>query len=105
MKKIISLSLILTAVFSGGAYAAFTGTINRVVCHAEGVSPVCQIAVNGTPVVALCATSGWHYTFDGTTEEGKNILSILLASQISKQAITIGSKRSVSTYFSPDHLI
>ena len=92
MKKLLSLSFALSAILSNLVYADSTGTIYRVVCHESEISPVCQVAMNDTPSVAACATSGWHYTFDGTTAEGKNILSILLTAQISKQPITIGGK-------------
>ncbi len=90
-KKWLSL-IMLSAIFCGNVSADSTGTISRVVCHATGVSPVCHVAINGTPSLAACSTSGWHYTFDGSTSEGKNMLSIILAAQVSKQMITIGGK-------------
>ena len=91
-KKAISVTFLFFAFISTNLFADSAGTIYRMVCHASGVSSVCQVALNGTPTLAACATSGWHYTFDGTTAEGKNILSMLLAAQFSKQTITIGGK-------------
>ena len=84
----IFLSLVVSNYSFAGA--SFTGTINKVVCHTTGISPNCQIQVNGTIANQTCGTSGWKFTFDGSTNEGKNILSILLASQVAKQSITLG---------------
>lgn len=89
-KKI--LILVLLSIFPCYSLADSTGTIFRLVCHVADISQICHVALNGTPSLAACATPGWHYTFNGTTPEGKNILSILLAAQISKQTITIGGK-------------
>lgn len=71
---------------------AYTGTIKAIVCHEAAISSVCQISVNGTPPGLPCASSSWRYTMDGTTTEGRNMLSILLAAQVSRQQITIGGK-------------
>jgi hypothetical protein len=90
-KKLLSL-IAIPAVLCGNVYADSTGTIFRVVCHATGISPVCHVALNGTPSLAACSTSEWHYTFDGSTSEGKNLLSIILAAQLSKQTVTVGGK-------------
>ena len=93
MSRKISTLMALSLVLSANVFADSTGTIFRVVCHATGVSPVCHVSLNGTPTtLAACSTSGWHYTFDGSTTEGKNVLSIILAAQLSKQTITIGGK-------------
>lgn len=89
-KGFLSIFVVL-AIWCGSASAASTGTIYRMVCHTTG-TPVCQVSMNGTPSVAACSTSGWHYTFDATSAEGKNIVSIILAAQLSKQTITIGGK-------------
>ncbi|WP_277373649.1 hypothetical protein [Pseudomonas sp. AA-38] len=91
MKK----GFLLFAIFSvlcKNAHADSTGTVLRVVCHAGNVSPLCQVSLNGSPNLAACATSSWHYTFDGSTSEGKNLLSIILAAQVSRQTISIGGK-------------
>jgi hypothetical protein len=82
------LSLVISSYSFAGA--SFTGTINKVVCHTTGISQNCQIQVNGAISSQICGTSSWRFTFDGSTNEGKNILSILLASQVSKQTITLG---------------
>jgi hypothetical protein len=90
MKK--SLLFALLSTLSICSYADSAGTISSVVCHVSEISPVCHVALNGGLSLAPCATTGWHYTFNGATPEGKNILSILLAAQLSKQMITIGGK-------------
>lgn len=84
------LSGILLVSTNALAGSSFTGTINKIVCHTSGISPTCQVSLNGTPSNETCGTSSWKYTFDGTTPEGKNILSILLAAQVGKQSITLG---------------
>ena len=70
----------------------FVGTIKNVVCHASGITDVCQVAVNGTVSSHPCIANGlgWVYTLDGTNENGKNLLSILLAAQVSRSVVTIG---------------
>jgi hypothetical protein len=90
MKKIYLIFILIG--FSSLSYADSTGTIKQMVCHSNGVSPVCHVSMNGVPSLAECSKSGWHYTFDGVTSEGKNILSIILAAQLSKTSITIGGK-------------
>lgn len=99
--KLLSL-LILPAIWCGYSHAESVGTVKHVVCHATGVSPLCLVTLNGAPSLAACATSGWHYSFDATTGEGKSLLSILLAAQLSKQAIAIGGKGTCSSPGSED---
>ncbi|WP_281628853.1 hypothetical protein [Vibrio sp. St2] len=91
MLKEIIFSAVLTLI-SASAFAGnsdFSGTIKSVVCHADNISPVCHVAVNGTPSNRGCANSDWHYTFKGTSAEGKNFLSILLAAQMSGKLVTL----------------
>tara|TARA_R110001599_G_scaffold249359_1_gene449224 strand:- start:12082 stop:12417 length:336 start_codon:yes stop_codon:yes gene_type:complete len=91
MKKYLVLMLVLFSAQSFGG--GFTGTIRSIVCHEQNVSPTCQISVNGVPTgQPVCATSSWRFSFDGTTIEGRNMLSIMLAAQVSKQKIAIGGK-------------
>ena len=77
------LIFISCGVHATGVQSTFSGTIKQIVCHADNISPICHVQVNGTPANMGCATSNWHYTFDGTSDEGKNFLSILLAAQMS----------------------
>jgi hypothetical protein len=85
--------LLITLLFISSSLSAdTTGTIKQMVCHDASVSHVCHVSMNGTVNLAACVTSGWHYSFVGTTAEGKNMLSIILAAQLSKQLITIGGK-------------
>jgi hypothetical protein len=104
VRSALWLLLIALLVISGSVYADTTGTIKQMVCHDESVSPVCQVSMNGAVNLATCATSGWHYTFDGTTAEGKNMLSIILAAQLSKQLITIGGKGNCALLGSSEDL-
>jgi len=62
------------------------------VCHDADISPICQIQVNGVAPNLECATQAWRYTLNGTTTEGKNMLSILLAAQVARQEVVIGGK-------------
>lgn len=93
MKKYIL--MFAFAFITSNSYAAgssFTGTIKNVVCHANNISPVCNVQVNGEPAGRGCSTADWHYAFDGTNAEGKNFLSILLAAQISRQTVVIAGQ-------------
>jgi hypothetical protein len=94
MKRKLLVLIIFLTVFSAQSFAGgFTGTIRSIVCHEKNVSPTCQVSVNGVPSGQPdCATSGWKFSFDGTTVEGRNMLSIMLAAQLSKQKIAIGGK-------------
>ena len=88
-----------------GTPSSFSGTIKQVVCHAKEVSSVCQVAVNGTPSANPCsAPGGWVYTFNGVELEGKNLLSILLAAQISKSTVTIAGQGSCNLAASSEDL-
>ncbi|KZN38765.1 hypothetical protein N474_21095 [Pseudoalteromonas luteoviolacea CPMOR-2] len=88
MKRLLVAAL-FTIPFAGLA-SEYRGTVKHVVCHVETVSPVCQVMLNGTPNAETCAKdSSWKYTFDGTTPEGKNILSILMAAQMSGKTVGI----------------
>ncbi|NRG05552.1 hypothetical protein HRJ46_19855 [Vibrio coralliilyticus] len=93
LKKITilaALTLISSNVFAGNS--SFAGAIKAVVCHTDSLSPVCHVEVNGTPSNRGCSDSTWHYTFNGTTPEGRNFLSILLAAQMSgKTAVLEGT--------------
>ena len=97
MKKmfyVVLCSIVPCTGYASGS--SFTGTIKAVVCHANEISPVCHVEVNGAPASASCVTSGWQYSFNGTNSEGKNFLSILLAAQMSKQTVTIGGQGTCS---------
>ncbi|WP_194867373.1 hypothetical protein [Pseudoalteromonas sp. PPB1] len=96
MKKLSLFSLFILLPFHSLAGASFTGTIKQVVCHTKHVSPLCQIQVNGNVSNQTCGTQAWKFSFDATTPEGKNMLSILLAAQIGKQQITLGGTGSCS---------
>ena len=91
MNKLL-LKIAILGMLASAAQADSSGTIFRIVCHDNSISPICHVAMNGTPNVSSCSTSGWHYSFIGTTDEGKNLLSILLAAQLSKQNVTLGGK-------------
>ncbi|WP_065792579.1 hypothetical protein [Pseudoalteromonas luteoviolacea] len=89
MMKRMLIAVLFTISFAGSA-SEYTGTIKQVVCHAETVSSVCQVMLNGTPFSESCAKeNSWKYTFNGATPEGKNILSILLAAQMSGKTVGI----------------
>jgi hypothetical protein len=92
LKKSAMFCLAISLLWCSDTFADTTATVKRMVCHDASVSPVCQVSMNGAVSLAPCATSSWHYTFDGTTAEGKNMLSIILAAQLAKQLITLGGK-------------
>jgi hypothetical protein len=96
MKKSLLFLLCILLSFHSLAGASFTGTIKSVVCHTKSTSPLCQIQVNGNVRNETCGTSSWKFSFDAANPEGKNILSILLAAQMSKQQITLGGTGSCS---------
>lgn len=76
-------------VYAGSSY---TGTIRAVVCHAQSITSICQVEVNGVVQNETCGTSNWKYTLEGATIEGKNMLSILLAAQMSgKEVVMAGT--------------
>ena len=104
--KIKNYGLLLLCLISTHTFgSAFTGTIKSVVCHDKTVSAWCQIRLNGQPSNPLaCATQEWKYTFDATTIEGRNILSLLLAAQLSKQEVVIGGKGTCSLSSSSEDL-
>lgn len=91
-KVFISLIVLLTSISSHAAPSAFNGTIKQVVCHAKEISSICHLSVNGTPTEQPCGAGGWPYSFIGTNAEGKNLLSILLAAQLSNSHVTIGGQ-------------
>lgn len=74
------------------AASAYTGKVSSVVCHATGVSSLCQVSLVGTPTGETCSSSGWKYTFNGATSEGKNLLAILLAAQVSQRDLALGGR-------------
>jgi hypothetical protein len=86
---ILCLALLMQTSFAN-SQTLYTGKIKAVVCHNKGVSPVCHIGVHGTVTGNPCNAGDWPYSFDGTSPEGRNILSIALAAQISGQQIIIG---------------
>jgi hypothetical protein len=92
MKNTFARLFLIPFLYCTNANADFTGTVKQVVCHVQEISSVCHVSVNGSPTQPACVAQDWKYSFDGTTDEGKNILSILLAAQMSKQAVTIGGK-------------
>lgn len=82
-----------TALWSKSAIAGstYTGVIGSVVCHATGVSSLCQVSVPGSVGGETCSQGSlWKYTFNGATAEGKNLLAIMLAAQVSRQTVEIG---------------
>lgn len=88
LRSIIAASAMVasTSVFA----SSYNGTIAAVVCHEPGTTAVCQVQVNGAISQELpCASTPWKYTFNGTTAEGRNILSILLAAQVSRSTVSI----------------
>jgi hypothetical protein len=72
------------------AGSAYTGKLSSVVCHATVVGGACQVSLVGTPTGETCSSSGWKYTFNGTTPEGKNLLAILLAAQVAQRDVALG---------------
>ena len=89
MKFIVTSIFIFCVPIAAFAGSSYTGKIKQVVCHVAETSPVCQVMPSGSVLNETCGTSGWKYTFDGTTAEGKNILSILLAAQVSQKTIVL----------------
>ncbi|WP_010381721.1 hypothetical protein [Pseudoalteromonas rubra] len=94
MKKLPLFLFFTLLPFHSLAGASFTGTIKQVVCHTKSISPLCQVQVNGSVSNQTCGTQSWKFSFDATSSEGQNILSILLAAQIGKQQITLGGTGS-----------
>ncbi|QPB85842.1 hypothetical protein CWC22_022850 [Pseudoalteromonas rubra] len=86
----LPLFFLSSSAFAGSS--TFKGTIDSIVCHADNISPICHVKVNGTPANLGCGTSSWHYTFDATTTEGQNFLSILLAAQLSGKTISLAGQ-------------
>lgn len=91
-RRYLFLLIVIPMFFCSLVYADSSGTVSRLVCHVADVSRVCQVELNDSKSAAACATSNWHYTFDGATVEGQNVLSIILAAQLSKQRLYIGGK-------------
>lgn len=93
-------SVLLFTLISMNVYAvsSYTGTIKSVVCHVEFTSDICQVRVNGTVENETCSADlAWKYNFDGSNPHGKNILSILLAAQMSGKSVVIGSQGCPNT--------
>ena len=87
--------------FSISSHATgFTGPVGKIICHAASTSSLCRVSVNGEVEGESCATSGWDYTFDGATPEGKNLLSMLLAAHVSRQVVGISGTGTCT--LSPD---
>jgi hypothetical protein len=93
MKHIKIILFAAAVVFLSGAASASTtwGTIKRVVCHADGVSPICQVSLN-EPFQNACGSpiKEWSFHFNGTTAQGKNLLAIVLAAQSARQLVMVG---------------
>ena len=92
---------LLTGLFLvGSAYGGsnYTGTIKAVVCHAPELTNVCQVQLNGVVENETCSASyPWKYSFVGTTDEGRNMLSILLAAQMAGKTVAMqGTGCSIS---------
>lgn len=88
-------SFLVSVAYAGSSY---TGTIKAIVCHEENTSDICQIMVNGSVSNETCSTDvAWKYNFVGTTPEGKNLLSILLAAQVAGKNVVLGGKNCPST--------
>ncbi len=102
MKKLLLVALSICPLIS--LATTYNGTILRVVCHEQDTSPLCQVQLNGEVPSLACATQAWKYSFDATTQEGRNILSILLAAQVSKQNVTIEGKGTCSLSSSSEDL-
>ena len=98
--KIASFFLLIIVFSVGSVYAGsnYTGTIKAVVCHAPELTNVCQIQLNGAVENETCSSSyPWKYSFVGTTDEGRNMLSILLAAQMAGKTVVMqGTGCSIS---------
>ena len=88
---LLSMAMILLSA-NVSAFTESTGTVHRLVCHDNSVSPICHIDISGSLNVADCVDSSWEYSFISTTDEGKNLLSILLAAQLSSKPVTLAGK-------------
>ncbi|WP_157633191.1 hypothetical protein [Vibrio bivalvicida] len=97
ISKLKTLCVLMLIVNSNVVWASqYVGTVRNVVCHSKNITSLCQVRLNRSIQGSTCATTEWTYVFDGSTIEGKNLLSILISAQVSKSTVVIGGTGSCS---------
>jgi uncharacterized membrane protein len=56
----------------------------------SGATSCAVIMVDSSHTKAECNSNSWSFAFDASTDTGKNILSLALAAEMSKQIVVIG---------------
>ena len=82
-RSVIALSIF---VFSTAVMAEWTG--NHTPSKIFGAKEI-RFGVDNPPAGKVCDYFYRHFTFDATTEEGKNMLTILLAAEMSNRKLDI----------------
>ncbi|WNO07958.1 hypothetical protein [Teredinibacter sp. KSP-S5-2] len=99
MKIIISVIVLLFSVSLNAA--EFTGTVKGFLVHSSKVAYVTLEKGNTSPSCDLA--NGWQFQFDPTSEHGKQWVSMLLASRMSKMEIIAGYNPNTSGNCTPTY--
>ena len=85
-KRIAILASLFLTVFSSSVFANFTsGQTPKMIYGADTI----RFGVDNPPAGKVCDSYGRHFQFNATTEGGKNILSMLLAAEMSGRKIDV----------------
>lgn len=88
MKKILcTLSILLLPALSNASDIRTTKIIQILVGPDYGKNVILTISPKPTELTSCQTDSGYNYVFDGTTDEGKMILSVVLAAYAAQKDV------------------